>query len=158
MILASPANASPVYWNIFNLEGENSLDSVYITYDTPLDMLTDSNRTGSFTPNTVGLSAENVVGSGSDGSTYWNLFNLEGENSLDSVYITYDTLLDMLTDSNRIGSFTPNTVGLSAENVVGSGAFGMPTTTPVPTPAILPLLSIGLTGLVFALRSQKKAR
>ncbi|WP_186301435.1 PEP-CTERM sorting domain-containing protein [Denitromonas halophila] len=118
------AQTAPVYWNLFNLEGESSLDSIYVTYDSQIDMLTDSNRTGSFVPNTTGISAQNVVGSGSDGATYWNLFNLEGESGFDAIYVTYGTLIDMLTDSNRTGSFVPNTTGASAENVVGSGSDG----------------------------------
>jgi hypothetical protein len=125
LIFSHAANATPIYWNLFNIEEENQQNSVYVTYDSLLDMLTDTNRTGSFIPDSVGNSAENVVGSGSDGMTYWNLFNIEGENQQNSVYITYDSLLDMLTDTNRTGSFIPDNVGNSAENVVGSGSDGM---------------------------------
>ncbi|MCB1964803.1 MAG: PEP-CTERM sorting domain-containing protein [Candidatus Accumulibacter sp.] len=63
-----PAQAAPVYWNLFNIEGESVQNSIYITYNTLADMLTDSNRTGNFTPDTTGNSARNVVGSG---STLW---------------------------------------------------------------------------------------
>jgi hypothetical protein len=63
-------------------------------------------------------------------SVYWNLFNIEGEDSQNSVFITYNALADMLTDSNRVGSFIPDTAGGAAENVVGSGASPPP---PPPT-------------------------
>ena len=121
---ALPAKAALMYWNLFNIEGENTQNSVYVTYTSLADMLTDSNRTGSFVPNTTGGSARNVVGSGSDGSTYWSLFNIEGENTQNSVYVTYTSLADMLTDSNRTGSFVPNTTGGSARNVVGGDSDG----------------------------------
>lgn len=82
---------------------------------------------------------------------YWNLFNIEEENQQNSVYITYDTLLDMLNDTNRIGSFVPDSVGNSAENVVGSGAFVMsPTQVQVPEPPTLILCMIGLLSLGVA--------
>ena len=150
LLVSGVASAIPTYWNLFNIEGESQQNSVYITYDSLLDMLNDTNRTGSFMPDTVGNSAENVVGSGADGSTYWNLFNIEGESQQNSVYITYDSLLDMLNDNNRTGSFMPDTVGNSAENVVGSGAFVMSTQVQVPEPGTFGLLVIGLTGFGFA--------
>jgi hypothetical protein len=124
MLSALPAKAALVYWSLFNIEGENQQNSVYVTYTSLDDMLNDTNRTGSFIPNTTGNSAENVVGSGSDGSVYWSLFNIEGENQQNSVYVTYMSLVDMLNDTNRTGSFIPNTTGNSAENVVGSGSDG----------------------------------
>ena len=134
------------YWSLFNIEGENSIDAAYVTYATLTDMLTDSNRLGQFSPNTTGGVARNVVGSGSDGSFYWNLFNIEGENSIDAAYVTYATLDDMLTDSNRLGQFSPNTTGNVARNVVGSGASIMVSTPPmpVPEPASVGLLMLGL--------------
>jgi hypothetical protein len=113
-------------------------------------MLSDSNRTGSFVPDTTGNAAANVVGSGSDGSTYWNLFNLEGESAIDSIYITYGSLADMLTDSNRTGSFVPDTTGNAAANVVGSGASLLsmsPPPTGVPEPATMALALGGLAAL-----------
>jgi hypothetical protein len=65
-LTAIPSNAAVTYWNLFNIEEENMEDSVYITYATLEDMLNDTNRTGSFVPDTVGNSAANVVGSGAD--------------------------------------------------------------------------------------------
>ena len=143
------------YWSLFNIEGENTQNSVYITYTSLADMLTDSNRTGSFVPNTTGGSARNVVGGDSDGSTYWNLFNIEGENQQNAVYITYASRIDMLNDTNRTGSFVPNTTGGSARNVVGSGASVMPKTA-IPEPAALTLFCAGLLGLGIALRNRKR--
>jgi hypothetical protein len=124
MLSAVPAEATPVYWNLFNIEEENQQNAVYITYASLTDMLNDTNRAGSFIPDTTGASAENVVGSGSDGTTYWNLFNIEEENQQNAVYITYASLVDMLNDTNRAGSFIPDTTGASAQNVVGGGSDG----------------------------------
>ena len=124
IFIPSTGQAVPIYWNLFNIEGESTIDSAYVTYATVEDMLTDTNRTGQYSPNTTGNSARNVVGSGSDGSTYWSLFNIEGESSIDSAYVTYATLEDMLTDSNRLGQYSPDTTGNSSRNVVGSGSDG----------------------------------
>lgn len=85
-------------------------------------------------------------------ATYWNLFNLEGESSLNSVYITYASLLDMLNDDNRTGSFIPNNTGLSAANVVGGGAW-VSLDGPgndVPEPATTVLVVLGLLCLGYA--------
>ena len=140
------------YWNLFNFEEESTLDSIYVTYGALDDMLTDSNRTGSFTPG-AGGAAQNVVGSGSDGSTYWNLFNFEEESTLDSIYVTYGALDDMLTDSNRTGSFTPGAGG-AAQNVIGSGAF-VAFQADIPEPSAFALLGCGLAGLLLARRRWK---
>ncbi len=111
------------FWSLFNIEGENSLTASYVTYSTLDDMLRDTNRTGIFDPNTGGF-GRNVVGSGSDGRSYWSLFNIEGESSLTASYVTYDTLGDMLRDTNRTGIFDPNATGFG-RNVVGSGSDGL---------------------------------
>ena len=84
-------------------------------------------------------------------AAYWSLFNTEGENVASSVYVTYDTLSDMLSDTNRIGTFFPNGGG-AGRNVVGSGSDAMRIVSPVPVPATLTLLGIGLAGLGFARR------
>ncbi|MCL4798297.1 MAG: hypothetical protein KJ025_01840, partial [Burkholderiales bacterium] len=102
--LAGPAKAA--YWNLFNLEGESGLSAVFVTYATHADMLNDENRTGSFTADGNAPFGANIVGTGSDGTNYWNLFNLEGESALSAVFVTYATLADMLNDENRTGSFT----------------------------------------------------
>ena len=142
-IVGSGSDGS-TYWNVFNIEGENTLSSNVVTYGTLTDMLVDTNRTGVFLPNSSGF-GRNIVGSGSDGSTYWNVFNIEGENTLSSNVVTYGTLLDMLVDTNRTGVFTPNPLGFG-RNIVGSGAAIRPVTS-VPEPGTLALLGLGLVGM-----------
>jgi hypothetical protein len=62
-ILLSPmaANADPIYWNVFNIEGESSQAAHIVTYSSLLDMLADSNRTSD---NTMSGFGRNIVGSG----------------------------------------------------------------------------------------------
>ncbi len=131
---AGAANASTVYWSLFNIEGESSIAADYVTYGSLTDMLADANRTGTFTMSGAG---RNIVGSGSDGTTYWSLFNIEGESSIASDYVTYGSLTDMLADANRTGTFTMSGAG---RNIVGSGA-GMLAVAPPPPPpaAVIPL-------------------
>lgn len=80
-------------------------------------------------------------------AVYWNLFNIEGESSQNSIYITYSTLGDMLTDSNRTGNFTPDTSGGAAQNVVGSGSALLVLPNTVPEPGMLALMIAGLCAL-----------
>ena len=101
MLLATGGVAQAAYWSLFNIEGESSLSAQYVTYGSLGDMLADSNRLGVFTPNPAGFGV-NIVGSGSNGSTYWSLFNIEGESSLSAQYVTYGSHGDMLADSNRL--------------------------------------------------------
>src|SRR5690606_39589080 len=70
--------------------------------------------------------AQNVVGTGSDGTTYWNLFNIEDETDMAAVFVTYATLADMLNDENRVLSIIPDGFagGGFAQNVVGTGSDG----------------------------------
>ena len=135
------------YWNVFNIEGENSLTADIVTYSSLADMLVDTNRTGVFRPNTPGF-GRNVVDSDSDGRTYWNVFNIEGESSLTADIVTYASLADMLVDTNRTGVFRPNTPGFG-RNVVGGGSDLLPVITPgaVPEPATWLMMIIGM-GLV----------
>jgi hypothetical protein len=127
-----------------------------VTYGALGDMLGDTNRAGAFIPGGGGA-ARNVVGSGSDGSIYWSLFNEEGESAGSSVYVTYGALGDMLGDTNRTGTFIPGGGG-AARNVVGSGAYFVADLPEVPLPAGLPLLACALTGLVFLSRKRPIAR
>lgn len=135
------------YWNVFNIEGESSINADIVTYGSLADMLADTNRTS---VNTLGGPGVNIVGSGSDGDTYWNVFNIEGESSINADIVTYASLADMLTDSNRL---SVNTLGGPGVNIVGSGAFNL--AIPIPEPATGWLLLIGLLGLGLS-RSQKK--
>ena len=131
------------FWSLFNAEGENAADAVFVTYATLGDMLNDTNRTGSGVPDGFGA-AVNVVGSGSDGTNYWNLFNAEGESAADAVFITYATLNDMLNDTNRTGSGVPDGFGAGV-NVVGSGAFVIPEPpVSVPEPSVISLIMAAL--------------
>ncbi len=126
------------YWNLFNIEGETAQNANYVTYATLTDMLMDTNRLQVYVPS-GGFAGQNVVGSGSDGSTYWTLFNIEGETAQNANYVTYGSLLDMLLDTNRLGVFVPSG-GFAGQNVVGSGAFVVP----IPAPAAVWLLLTGL--------------
>jgi hypothetical protein len=116
------ALASPVYWSVFNIEGESAISADYVTYATLDDMLNDTNRTGVFSPNNFSA-GRNVVGSGSDGTNFWTLFNIEGESAISADYVTYANLDDMLNDTNRTGVFSPNNFS-AGRNVVGSGSDG----------------------------------
>ncbi|WP_326534347.1 PEP-CTERM sorting domain-containing protein [Pseudorhodoferax sp.] len=129
------------YWNVFNIEGERDVSAAIVTYASLLDMLTDTNRVGLFEPDTAGFGA-NIVGSGSDGRTYWNVFNIEGERDVSAAIVTYASLLDMLTDTNRVGLFEPNSAGFGA-NIVGSGSDEMGAAA-VPEPGSFALLALGL--------------
>ena len=87
-------------------------------------MLTDSNRVGTFFPasnsNNIATGTD-LIATGSDGQTYWTLFNPEGESNTDSVIITYATLNDMLTDTDRLGAFFP-TAGSVGTAIISTGA------------------------------------
>ena len=138
------------YWSLFNIEGESSLTAEYVTSASLTDMLGDTNRLGNSSPNSFGF-GRNIVGSGSDGTNYSSLFNIEGESSLTAQYVTYATLTDMLGDTNRLGNFSPNSFGFG-RNIVGSGSDEMVQVTTVPEPGTLVLFGIGLAGLGFARR------
>lgn len=129
------------YWNLFNAEGETDLSAQYVTYASLNDMVTDTNRLGIFTPDHYGAGT-NIVDGGSDGSTYWSLFNAEGETALSAQYVTYSSLTDMLSDTNRLAILTPNHYG-AGSNIVGSGTDSFPAGTTVPEPASWALLTIG---------------
>ena len=90
-------------------------------------------------------------------STYWNLFNAEGESAATAVYVTYATLGDMLNDTNRTGTSFP-TAGGAGVNVVGSGAF-VDRIAATPLPSALPLFAggAGLLGLLGWRRKKQKA-
>ncbi|MGQ3051827.1 MAG: hypothetical protein ACT6S0_08590 [Roseateles sp.] len=116
LVIGAPARAA--YWNVFNIEGESAVGADIVTYATLADMLGDSNRLGTHTLNGFG---RNIVGSGSDGSRYWNVFNIEGESAVAADIATYASLQDMLTDGNRLGTFT---LGGFGRNIVDAGSDG----------------------------------
>ena len=111
-----------IYWNVFNIENERAQGARTVTYDTVSDMLNDVNRTAVIAPD-GGIVPQNVVGSGSDGKNYWNVFNTEDEAAQGARIVTYDTLNDMLNDENRTAVIAPDG-GFVPENVVGSGSDG----------------------------------
>ena len=121
-----PAKAAAVYWNLYNLEGESSSTAVFATYATLDDMLMATNELATYTPLGAGVTASrNVVGTGSDGTTFWNLYNLEGESSNTAISATYTTLGDMLTASSELATYSPLGAGVTAfRNVVGTGSDG----------------------------------
>ncbi len=145
MILAGlgGSSASAAYWNLFNNEGESTVSAEFITYATLTDMLNDENRTGFFVPDGAFI-GRNIVGTGSDGTLYWNLFNNEGESTVSAEFITYATLTDMLNDENRLGFFVPDGAFVG-RNVVGTGADVLPRG--VPEPGTVGLLASAFLGL-----------
>lgn len=116
--LSMPSLAVPIYWNVFNIEGESSIGADLVTYDSLSDMLTDSDRTS---VNTISGFGANIVGGGSDGSTLWNVFNIEGESSVGADIVTYSSVSDMLSDTNRT---SVNTISGFGANIVGGGSDG----------------------------------
>jgi hypothetical protein len=151
-VLAVSSTAThAIYWNVFNIEEETSFGAGFVTYNSVTDMLLDQNRVGVFSPDGLGSSENNIVGSGSDGTTYWNVFNIEEETSFGAGFVTYNSLLDMLLDQNRAGVFSPDGLGSSENNIVGSGAF-VAGPSMVPEPSAILLFGVGII-IVFASQS-----
>jgi hypothetical protein len=167
------------YWNVFNIEGESAISADIVTYGSLTDMLNDTNRLGVFDPGgrrtRRGSGAQHVgpvrVGSGSG--------RFEASQAPDTVLrgfrvasahvppyrerrrlattvrhrsriVTYATLADMLTDTNRTGNFTPDTFGGSAHNVVGTGAGVF--LRPVPEPCSAWMAMLGISSLLLRRR------
>lgn len=81
-------------------------------------------------------------------TTYWNLFNFEGESAETAVYATYATAADMFLDQNRTGFFTP-TSPFFDRNIVGAGSDGFtvaPANVPEPASWLLMLIGFGAIG------------
>jgi hypothetical protein len=146
------ASAGPItYWNVFNIEQETAQNAQFVTYSSLNDMLLDANRTGVFTPiATSPFAARNIVGSGSDGQSYWNVFNIEQETAQNAQLVTYSSLNDMLLDANRTGVFTPTaTSPFAARNIVGTGAS---VAMSVAEPGVIWILVSGLIILLIVTR------
>lgn len=146
------------YWNVFNIEDESDIGADIVWYNSFEDMLNDDNRQGVGQTNGFGGGFNaNIVGSGSDGETYWNVFNIEGENNIGADIVYYSSFEDMLNDDNRVGVGQTNAFGGGFNaNIVGSGGFLMPVDVPeVPIPASLPLLLAATGGLAF-LRKKRR--
>ena len=86
---------------------------------------------------------------------YWNVFNVELESSLGAQFVTYGSLADMLLDRNRVGVFSPDGLGSSEQNIVGSGAFVSAGLVAVPAPGTLGLLVAGLLGYCATRRRRR---
>lgn len=125
-----------VYWSVFNREEESAVGAHIVTYASLSDLLADKSRTGVGHP---GDSARHLVGSDSDGATYWNVFNVENENSSAAEIATYASLADMLADAHRLAVAQP---GPFARNVVGAGAVV------VPEPAAIAAAGAGLFAIL----------
>ncbi|WES64705.1 hypothetical protein P0L94_01225 [Microbacter sp. GSS18] len=110
------------YWSLFNAEEESAASAVFVTYVSLDDMVNDENRVGLFFPDGNGF-GQNIVGAGSDGSTFWSLFNAEEESAASAVFVTYGSLDDMVNDENRVGLFFPDGNGFG-QNIVGAGSDG----------------------------------
>ena len=141
------------YWNRYNAENETA---AFVTYSSRLDMLNDENRLGVSVPDGFSPAAgAAIAGTGSDGTTYWNLFNAEGIDDI-AVFATYGSLLDMLNDENRIDTFIADGMGPAAGRmIVGTGASISGVVPPVPEPASGWLLAFGLGGYVLRRRTRR---
>jgi membrane protease subunit (stomatin/prohibitin family) len=124
LVFGGAAQANPIYYNVFNFEDESDEGAAFVTYDSLEDMLLDQNRVDSFFPDGPFTSENNIIGSGSDGTTFWNLFNFEEESDEGAAFVTYDSIEDMLLDQNRVDSFFPDGPFTSENNIVGTGSDG----------------------------------
>ena len=62
-LVSAPVTAAPLFWSLFNIEGESATSAQYVSYGSAADMFSDTNRLGIFTPNAFNA-GRNIVGSG----------------------------------------------------------------------------------------------
>jgi hypothetical protein len=113
LVAVAPANAA--YWAVFNVQGEASYPTAYAMYANRTDMLNDTNRTYE----QAAVNQPNLVDSGSDGTNYWNLYNVEIESNIGPAFTTYATRADMFANTNITGFFQPVSAG--SNDIVGGG-------------------------------------
>lgn len=133
------------YWNQFN----TGQVAGYYTYATLDDMMLNRNPTSIV--QTPGLFATDIVGSGSDGRTYWNLFNTGQV----AGFYTYATLGDMMLNVNPTSIV--QTPGPFATTIIGTDADILPSMVTVPEPGTLGLMGIALLAMALLGRRARPA-
>jgi hypothetical protein len=119
-MMLSPSVARADYWNLLN----TGTEAGFYRFATPGDMMLNVNPTAIW--QTPGVFATDIVGTGSDRHTYWNLFN----NGSVAGFCTYATLSYMMLNTNPTAIV--QTPGRFATYIVGTDADILPPTEVVP--------------------------